>query len=138
MLWASPGRWARDNHDKESVMAEDKPEITYDDFAKLDLRVARILEASQHPNADRLIVLKVDVGGQERQIIAGLRAYYEPAAMVGKDIVIVANLEPRKMRGLESQGMLLAASRFEPGAEAPAEVVVISPERPLPSGSRVS
>ncbi|MEI7835831.1 MAG: hypothetical protein WCK05_05400 [Planctomycetota bacterium] len=119
-------------------MPEDKPVITYDDFAKLDLRIARVLEASQHPNADRLIVLKVDVAGQERQIIAGLRQYYDPAAMVGKDVVIVANLAPRKMRGLESQGMLLAASRYEPGAEAPAEVVVVMPERPLPSGSTVS
>ena len=119
-------------------MAEEKPEISYDDFAKLDLRVARVLEASQHPNADRLIVLKVDVGGQERQIVAGLRQYYDPAAMVGKDIIIVANLAPRKMRGLESQGMLLAASRIEPGAEAPADVVVLTPDRPVPSGSRVS
>ncbi|MCY2925848.1 MAG: hypothetical protein NT031_10480 [Planctomycetota bacterium] len=119
-------------------MADDKPVITYDDFAKLDLRIARVVEATPHPNADRLIVLKLDVAGQERQIVAGLRQFYDPAAMVGKDIVIVANLEPRKMRGLESQGMLLAASRFEPGAEAPAEVVVVSPERPLPSGSRVS
>ena len=119
-------------------MPEDKPVISYDDFAKLDLRIARVLEASPHPNADRLIVLTVDVGGQPRQIIAGLRQYYEPAAMVGKDIVIVANLAPRKMRGLESQGMLLAASRFEPGAENPADVVVLTPDRPVPSGSTVS
>jgi methionine--tRNA ligase beta chain len=125
-------------HDKEHAMPEDKPVISYDDFAKLDLRIARVLEASGHPNADRLIVLTVDVGGQPRQIIAGLRQYYEPAAMVGKDIVIVANLAPRKMRGLESQGMLLAASRFEPGAETPADVVVLMPDRPVPSGSTVS
>jgi methionyl-tRNA synthetase len=117
-------------------MPEDKPVIGYEDFARLDLRIARVLEAGQHPNADRLIVMKVDVGGQERQIIAGLRQYYEPAWLVGKDIVIVANLAPRKMRGLESQGMLLAASRME--GDVAAEVVLLVPERPLPPGSAIS
>lgn len=122
--------------DETPLPADGKPLVAYEDFAKLDLRIARVVAAAPHPNADRLIVLTLDVAGQQRQIIAGLRQFYEPEAMVGKDIVIVANLAPRKMRGLESQGMLLAASRME--GEAPAEVVVLIPERTLPSGSRVS
>ena len=77
--------------------------ITYDEFAKLDLRVARVLEAGAHPNADKLVVLKVDLGdGQQRQIIAGIRPWYAPEQLVGKDVILVANLAPRKMRGLES------------------------------------
>ena len=119
-------------------MSEEKATITYDDFVKLDLRVATIVEADAHPNADRLIVLKVDLGSEQRQIIAGIKGYYQPEAMVGKQIVIVANLAARKMRGLESQGMLLAAS--VPGqAEQPlADVVVLTVDRPVGPGASVS
>jgi len=117
-------------------MSEDKPVITYEDFCKLDLRIAKVLEASDHPNADKLIVLKIDVGGQERQIIAGLKAWYAAEDLVGKDIVVVVNLEPRKMRGLESQGMLLAASVGE--MPSPADVIVLTTDRPAPAGSPVS
>lgn len=122
-------------------MTDIKPTIQYDDFAKLDLRVAKVLSAEAHPNADKLIVLQVDLGDQQRQIVAGLRAFYEPQALVGKSIVIVANLEPRKMRGLESQGMLLAASETGPEVEGqPAErrVVVLTTEQEVKPGSTVS
>jgi len=110
-----------------------KPEITIDDFAKLDLRVARVLEAGPHPNADKLILLKIDLGDEQRQLCAGLRGYYEPSDLVGKHIVIIANLAPRTMRGEVSQGMLLAASTPDRSA-----VVVLSPEREVPAGSSVS
>lgn len=114
-----------------------KPEITYDDFSKLDLRVAKILEAAPHPNADKLIVLKVELGGgQQRQVIAGIRAWYDPATLVGKSVVMVANLAPRKMRGLESQGMILAASE-ELGPDQ-RRVVVLTTDQPVPPGSAVS
>ena len=116
-------------------MPEDKPTITYDDFCKLDLRIATITEASAHPNADKLVCLKIDLGGQERQIIAGLKAFYEPETLVGKQIVVVTNLAPRKMRGLESQGMLLAAVV---GGEVVEDVVVLSPTKEVPSGTPVS
>ena len=119
-------------------MSEEKPTITYDDFVKLDLRVATVVEADDHPNADKLIVLKIDIGGEQRQIIAGIKGYYEPADLVGKQLVVVANLAPRKMRGLESQGMLLAAS--VPGEEERSllDVVVVTPDRPVPPGAAVS
>ena len=115
--------------------APGKPEIQYDDFAKLDLRVGKVIEASAHPNADKLIVLKVDLGAETRQIIAGLRAYYEPEALLGKLIVVVANLAPRKMRGLESQGMLLAASE---GGDDARRVIFLTPSAEIAPGSPVS
>jgi methionyl-tRNA synthetase len=89
--------------------------ITIDDFVKVDLRVAQILVAERVPKADKLLRLEVDLGYEKRQILAGIAEYYEPEKLVGRKIVIVANLAPRKMRGLESNGMLLAAS-LEGGA----------------------
>ncbi|GMU84384.1 MAG: hypothetical protein AMXMBFR47_42540 [Planctomycetota bacterium] len=108
--------------------------IQYDDFAKLDLRVATIVEAAPHPNADKLLVLQVDVGGLgKRQIVAGIRAYYAPEALVGRQVIVVANLAPRAMRGLESQGMLLAASD-----EARTQVIFVTPEKAIGAGAKVS
>ncbi len=86
------------------------PTITIDDFVKVDLRVAQILVAERVPKADKLLRLEVDLGYEKRQILAGIAQYYEPEKLIGRKIVIVANLAPRKMRGLESNGMLLAAS----------------------------
>ncbi len=118
-----------------SEQGQGKETIQFDDFLKLDLRVGTVTEAGEHPNADKLIVLQVDLGDQTRQILAGLRAYYEPAQLVGKQIVVVANLAPRKMRGLESQGMLLAASDGE-GEDR--KVIVLGPASPVSPGSSVS
>jgi methionyl-tRNA synthetase len=89
---------------------EEKQYIHIDDFAKVDLRVAQILVAERIPKADKLLRLEVDLGYEKRQILAGIAQYYEPEKLVGRKIVIVANLAPRKMRGLMSNGMLLAAS----------------------------
>lgn len=115
-----------------------KPEITFDDFAKVDLRVAKILEAEPHPDADRLIKLQVDDGsGSPRQICAGIREHYEPGDLVGKSIVIVANLAPRTIRGQESRGMLIAASDAEKGSEE-RSVVVMTPMSEIGPGSVVS
>src|SRR5205823_6975830 len=85
--------------------------INYDDFAKLDLRVATVLECRPHGNADKLLVLQIELaGGERRQICAGLRQHYSPEQLVGRQIVVVANLAPRQMRGEISNGMLLAAT----------------------------
>jgi methionyl-tRNA synthetase len=84
--------------------------ISIDDFVKVDLRVAQILVAERVPKADKLLRLEVDLGYEKRQILAGIAQFYEPEKLIGRKIVIVANLAPRKMRGLESNGMLLAAS----------------------------
>jgi methionyl-tRNA synthetase len=90
--------------------AEMPATIAIDDFVKVDLRVAQILVAERVPKADKLLRLEVDLGYEKRQILAGIAQYYEPEKLIGRKIVIVANLAPRKMRGLESNGMLLAAS----------------------------
>ena len=110
-----------------------KATITYDDFCKLDLRVATIVEVAEHPNADKLVVLQIDLGGERRQILAGIKAYYSPEALLGRQIVVVTNLAPRKMRGLESNGMLLAASVGDQE-----DVVIVSPSKEVPPGSGVS
>src|SRR5438270_13522957 len=96
--------------------------INYDDFAKLDLRVATVLECRPHENADKLLVLQIDLGGEKRQICAGLRQHYQPEQLVGKQIVVVANLAPRQMRGEISQGMLLAATDAASG-----RVIIVMP-----------
>lgn len=119
-------------------MAEAKPEIAFDEFAKVDLRVAKVLEAEEHPNADRLLKLQVDDGsGEPRQICAGVKAYYKPEDLVGKHIVIVANLAARKIRGEESRGMLLAASDASKGEEE-RNVVLMTPMSEIAPGSIVS
>jgi len=84
--------------------------ITIEQFQSVELRVGTIRAAEPHPNADRLVVLRVDLGGEPRQVVAGIRKHYDPAALVGRQVVVVANLQPAMLRGVESQGMLLAAS----------------------------
>jgi methionyl-tRNA synthetase len=84
--------------------------IAYEDFAKLELRVAVIKEAADHPNADKLYVLTVDVGDKTKQVVAGIKLYYTKEELIGKQVVLVDNLQPAVLRGVESQGMLLAAS----------------------------
>ena len=93
-----------------TIPKPDTPEITIDDFVKVDLRVARVLVAERIPKADKLLRLEVDLGYEQRQILAGIAQFYEPEKLVGRKVVIVANLAPRKLRGYESQGMIVAAS----------------------------
>jgi methionyl-tRNA synthetase len=105
--------------------------ISIDDFRKIELKIATIRSVEPHPNADRLLVLQVDLGSEQRQICAGIRNHYAPEDLIGKQIVVVANLETAKLRGMESQGMLLAAS--DDG-----RVVILNPESPVQPGSKVS
>jgi methionine--tRNA ligase beta chain len=104
--------------------------ISIDDFRKVELKVATVKSAEPHPNADKLIVLQVDLGSEQRQICAGIRNHYTPEELVGKQVVVVANLETAKLRGLESQGMLLAAS--DDG-----RVIILTPEKPVLAGAQV-
>ena len=93
----------------------DTPQIAIDDFVKIDLRVARIIVAERIPKADKLLRLEVDLGYEKRQILSGIAQWYTPEELIGRRIVVIANLAPRKMRGLESHGMLLAASAGDDG-----------------------
>lgn len=104
--------------------------IRYEDFAGLDLRVAKVLEARPHPNADKLLLLQVDAGGEPKQIVVGIRQHYEPEALVGKLIVIVDNLAPAMLRGEASNGMLLAATCGD-------RVVLLTPEAECAPGAKV-
>ena len=111
--------------------AETNPaKISIEDFRKIELKVATIKSAEAHPNADKLLVLQIDLGGEQRQICAGIRNSYTPEELVGKQIVVVANLETAKLRGLESQGMLLAAS--DDG-----RVIIMTPEKSVQAGAQV-
>ena len=111
-----------------------KPDVVlFEDFHKLDLRIAKIVEAIEHPNADRLFLLKIDLGSEQRQLCAGLRGHYTVEQLVGKSIVVVANLVPRKVRGELSQGMLLAA-----GNEDHSQVILLTTEADIAPGSSVS
>src|SRR3989338_1089472 len=104
--------------------------ITIEDFKKIELRIAQIKEVSEHPNADKLYVITLDLGNRTKHVVAGIRLSYTKEDLVGKQVVLVDNLEPAVLRGVESQGMLLAASD-ETG------IVIISPQRPVKLGSIV-
>ncbi len=119
-----------------------KPTITFDEFAKVDLRVAKIVQAENHPSADRLFKLQLDDGsGTPRQICAGIRGHYTAEELVGRSIIIVANLAPRVIRGEESRGMLLAASdapKDPANPNADRRVVVLMPSSDIAPGAIVS
>ena len=88
-------------------------EITIDDFAKIDLRVATVVAAERVPKTDKLIKLQVKIGDEERTIVSGIAQHYEPEKLIGKNVIVIANLKPAKLRGIESRGMVLAASDGE-------------------------
>ena len=115
----------------EAVYPELKEQITIDDFMKVDLRVATVLTAERVPKSKKLLKLTVDIGSETRQLVAGIAARYAPEDMVGKRIVVVANLKPATLFGIESQGMILAASNEEEGP------VIVAPEAGIAIGALV-
>jgi methionyl-tRNA synthetase len=117
---------------KKDKADEPVPEIEFEDFQKLDLRVGTVKSVEKHPDADRLLLVKVDTGDKDlRQVVAGLADYFEPADLVGKQVVVVANLKPRKLRKQLSQGMVLAV-KTDKGME------LLTPTGEVPPGSKVS
>ena len=98
---------------KDDIKEDIKKEINIEDFAKLDIRVAEIVDVEDHPNADKLYVLKLKIGDMDRQIVSGIKEYYKKDDLVGKKILMILNLKPIKLRGVESNGMLLAAADDE-------------------------
>ncbi len=109
---------------------EAKPTITFEEFQKLDLRVGQVLSVENHPKADKLYVLKIDIGDEVRQVVAGIRPYYQPDELVGKHVALIANLAPAMLRGVESQGMIF-------GADDGAVVSVLRPDKSLKTGARI-
>jgi len=120
------------NSDDKKEEEESKVEITFDDFTKVEMVVGKILEAKEHPDADKLLVFRVDIGEESpRTIISGIKKWYEPSDLVGKNVIVVKNLAPRKMRGIESQGMILA-SDFDD------ELSLLTTLKDMKPGSKVS
>lgn len=103
--------------------------ITIDDFSKVELKVAEILTVEDIDGADKLYKLEIDLGEEKRQLVAGIKSAYEKEDLVGKQIIVIVNLEPAKLRGVESQGMLLAAD-----GEVP---VILTPEQKVPNGTKI-
>lgn len=103
--------------------------INYDQFKNVELKVAKVLSAERVEGSEKLLKLQVDLGAEQRQIVAGVGTHYQPEQMVGREIIIVANLEPRMLMGLESQGMLLAASGDGP--------VLLRPDTDVPPGTEI-
>ena len=116
----------------EVVLPTVKPTIVFEDFAKIDLKVGIILAAEKVEKADKLLKLEVDLGFEKRTIVSGIALHFEPAAIVGKQVVVVVNLAPRKMRGIESNGMILMAE------DAAGKLHFVSPENAIEGGSGVS
>ena len=108
---------AKSGKTEENIPLELKDEIVYEDFDKLDLRVGTILSAEKHPKADKLLIFQVKMGTEKRQIVSGVAEYFKPEDCVGQKVVVVANLKPRKLRGVESKGMLLFADNVASGKE---------------------
>ena len=104
--------------------------ITFDEFKKMELKVAEILEVKEHPAADKLIIMRISLGGEERQIVAGLKPYYKPEELQGRKVVVVVNLQPAVLRGEKSEGMLLAAQDGD-------DVIFLTPEKDCRAGSNV-
>ena|SRR3989338_3429033 len=104
--------------------------ITIEDFRKIELRVAEIISASIHPQADKLLVLRIRIGEEERTVVAGIRAHYTEAELVGKKVVAVTNLEPAVLRGVTSEGMILAASNDQ-------TLTLVVPEQEISGGAKV-
>ena len=119
-------------HEKEN-QPQDISQISIDEFAKLDLRVAKVISAEKVEKSDKLLKLKLQVGAEERQVVSGIAQYYSPEDMVGKTLILVANLKPARLRGIESQGMILAASDKDSG-----RLVLVTVEGDMPTGAKVS
>jgi len=109
-----------------------KPEIVFDDFEKIDLRAGTIIEAKKVEKADKLLELLVDLGFEQRTILSGIAMHFKPEDIVGKQVTIVANLAPRKMRGIESKGMILMAE------DAAGKLYFVSPSEAIAAGSSIA
>jgi len=105
-------------------------DFSFEDWKKIDLRVGEIATVEDHPNADKLVVMTVDMGNETRTLVAGLKEHYDTDELVGKKVVVFTNLEQKELRGVKSEGMVLAAVNDD-------TVVLISPEMDIPNGARI-
>jgi methionyl-tRNA synthetase len=118
--------------ENKSTIIPQKSEIVFDDFAKIDLKVGTIIAAEKVEKADKLLKLQIDLGFEIRTVVSGIALHYQPEAIIGKQVVVVANLAPRKMRGIESNGMILMAE------DAEGKLKFVNPDEAVNNGSGVS
>jgi methionyl-tRNA synthetase len=119
------------NEESEAKTIPGKEPVTFDDFSRIDIRTATILEAEKVPKTTKLLKLKIDTGLDIRTIVSGIAEHYDPAAIIGKQISIVANLEPRKIKGIESKGMILMAE------DKNGKLVIVTPTDKVSNGSMI-
>ena len=120
-----------DNAEDSGIDLEAKPEITYDDFAKLQFQVGEIIKCEAVPKSKKLLCSQVKIGSQVRQILSGIKAYYSPEEMVGKKVMVVTNLKPAKLAGMVSEGMILCAE------DAEGSLALMTPEKSMPAGAEI-
>ena len=115
----------------EEIVPEHKPEIEYDDFAKLEFRIGEIVKCEEVPKSKKLLCSQVKIGSETRQILSGIKKWYKPEDMVGRKVMVAVNLKPAKLAGMMSEGMLLCAEDDE------GNLALMSPEKDIKSGSEV-
>ena len=115
-----------------AIDLEPKPEITYDDFAKLQFQVGEIIACEAVPKSKKLLCSQVKIGSQVKQIVSGIRAHYTPEQMTGKKVMVLVNLKPAKLAGVLSEGMLLCAE------DAEGNLALVKPEKEMPSGAEIA
>ena len=116
---------------KDVIDIEAKPEITFDDFGKMQFQVGKIISCEAVPKSKKLLCSQVQVGSQVKQIVSGIKAYYSPEEMVGKQVMVLVNLKPAKLAGVLSEGMLLCAE------DAEGNLALVTPEKPMPAGAEI-
>jgi methionyl-tRNA synthetase len=126
-----PKEPAKPEETKAEKAKGDEKYATIDDFEKLDMRVAEVLKVEKHPNADKLLVFQLKIGEEIRQVVSGIAKWYKPEDLVGKKVVMVYNLEPVTLRGVESNGMILSAEKGK-------QLSVVSTLEDIPSGAKIS
>lgn len=104
--------------------------VSFEDFKKISIKIARIKDVRDHPNADKLYIVKIDLGGEEREVVAGIKKAYTPDELIGRLVAVVDNLQPATIRGIESNGMILAAHDSE-------NLAILSPGKDIAPGSMV-
>ena len=127
----SAGGEAGEKEASGGIDVEAKPEITYDDFAKLQFQVGEIIACEAVPKSKKLLCSQVKIGSQVRQILSGIKAHYTPEEMVGKKVMVVTNLKPAKLAGMVSEGMLLCAE------DAEGNLSLMTPEKDMPAGAEI-
>ena len=121
-----------ENAQEESVVdVEKKPEITYDDFAKLQFQIGQIVKCEEVPKSKKLLCSQVKIGSEVKQIVSGIKAHYSPEEMVGKKVMVLVNLKPAKLAGVLSEGMILCAE------DENGELALMVPEKKMPAGAEV-